>query len=136
MITDAHKDQLEKRLNKNPVSFKKLTELATFLELPIYIISTEENNETFKELVRKTGSGPYGGPHRGDFLVVGYESSRGMSPIEGLISTILDSRFGRMISVQTERRESYAPLLALIALTLFMFGIVSRKTISRSLSEV
>ena len=136
MITDAHPGQLESRFDTSPVSFKKLSELAAYLELPIFMISTEEGNALFKGLMRKTGFGEKNGPYRGDFLTVSRGSATGLGPVDELVSTILKNRFGRTVRISVEHRESYASPLAVLSLLFLLLGLVSRKTISRSLTEV
>jgi len=136
LLTDASQGQLEGRFNKEPASFKKMIDLAVFLELPIYIISSGIDNPLYKKEVRRTGFGPKNGKHRGDFLVINRGRGDPTKVMTSLVSEILESRFGRTVSVQIEQRKSYARHLAFIALTLLIFGLVSREILVRSLSDV
>lgn len=135
ILTDAFPSQLEGRYNKKPVSFKKMVDLAEFLELPIYIISSDADNALFKKEIRRTGSGPAGGKYRGDFLVMNRGSDDPTKELANLVSMVLETRLGRTTPVPVEHRKSYAPDLALLALTFLIFGLISRETLVRSLSD-
>lgn len=135
IFTDAHPGQLEERLHKNPVSFQKLIELAALLELPVYIISTDEPNAEFQRLMRQTGFGPEGGPDRGDFYTIKQGGGINLDSVDALVMKILETRLGRTVPVVVERRESYAHIAVLIALTLILCGVLWRETVLRSLTE-
>lgn len=135
IFTDASRGQLPNRFNKEPLSFKKMIDLAQFLELPIYIISSEADDALFKEQVRKTGFGEKPGEYRGDFLVVKRSGIAHLDSMAALTSTVLEKRFGRTIPAIVEQRKSYSWHLTLLALTLLVLGLVSRETLVRSLSD-
>lgn len=133
IVTDAAKGQLESRLHTNPVSLKKMMQFAALLELPVYFISTDEANAEYKRMARKTGFSLNGIDYHGDFLVV--RQDIGYDHIEELMAAILGIRFGRKTLVKTERRESYAGVLSLAALTFLGFGVCFRETVGRSLTD-
>ncbi len=134
IITDAYPGQLDSRLNKEPVSLIKMLSFAKILHLPVYFISTDNPHLVYKRLARETGFGPVGSPNRGDFLVVKKDDS--FKRIEELMANILAARFGRKFSTFIERRESYTPLFSILALTFFLFWVLSKETIRRSLTDV
>ncbi|MDP3734804.1 MAG: hypothetical protein Q8R39_00020 [bacterium] len=136
LLTDAHPGQLEERLHRAPVSFKKLSELAALLELPIYMISTGEPNALYQRLVRETGFGPRGGLHRGNFFTLKSGRRDNLEPVDELVKTILSARFGRTVTVSVERRVSYATEAALVALTFLLCAVLWREYVDRSLTEV
>ena len=134
IITDAATGQLESRINAPPVSLKKMMQFAALLELPVYFISTDEANAEYKRMERESGFSVDGADYRGDFLVV--RQDIGYDHIEELMAAILGIRFGRKTPVKTERRESYAWLLSLAALTFLGFGVCFKETVNRSLTDI
>lgn len=133
MITDALVYQVSNVLNVSPYSLKKMLELAAFLEMSVYFISTDEFHPELKRLARATGSGPVGGKQRGDFLVV--KKERDYYNIEELIINILRERLGRVVLVPVERRESYGEWFVVLGLTSLVIAVVLQQTISRSLTR-
>lgn len=133
-ITDAAMGQLEKAINASPVSLRKMLDLASIIELPVYFVSTDEPNAVYKRMARKTGFTLDGKDYHGDFLVANRDE--GYANLEALIADILEVRFGRTVKVQTERRVSYAGPLALASLTFFVLGVFFRQTVSRSLTDI
>lgn len=135
IFTDAHTGQLEQRFNKVPVSFKKMIDLAELLELPIYIISSEEDNALFKEQVQRTGFGEKPREYRGDFLVVRRGGVTFLDDMATLASTVLEKRFGRVVPTFVVQRKSYVWHFTILALTLLAAGILSKEILTRSLSD-
>lgn len=133
MITDALVHQVDNVLNVPPYSLKKMLELASFLEMPVYFISTDEFHMELKRLARATGSGPVGGKQRGDFLVV--KKERDYYNIGELVANILRERLGMVVFVPVERRESYAEWFMALGLTSLVIAVVLRQTISRSFTR-
>ncbi len=132
-ITDASSGQLEQRINFKPVSLKKMLEFAALIELPVYFVSTDEANDVYKRMARKTGFTLDGTDYHGDFFVANRDE--GYAHLETLVGDILKVRFGRTIPKTTERRISYAAPLSFLALTCFVLAIFFRETWSRSLTN-
>lgn len=133
-ITDASTGQLEERIDKPPVSMRKMLEFATVLELPVYFVSTDEANNIYKRMARKTGFTLDGKDYHGDFFIANRDE--GYVQLEALVSGILQVRFGRTILVRTDRRISYAAPLSFLVLTCFVLAVLFRETVSRSLTQV
>ncbi len=133
-ITDANEGQLEQRVDSPPVSLRKMLEFAGLIELPVYFVSTDEANDIYKRMARKTGFLLGGKDYRGDFFVANRDL--GYAHLETLVGNILQVRFGRTITVRTDRRISYAAPLSFIALTCFVLAVFFRETTSRSLTNV
>lgn len=135
IFTDANEGQLESRFNKPPVSFKKMIDLAVLLELPVYIISSEEDNALFKEQVRKTGFGDKPREYRGDFLVVKRGAAAHLEDMAALTSAVLEKRFGRTVPTLVEQRKSYTWHFTFLTLTLLILGLLSKETLARPLTD-
>lgn len=133
LITDALVHQMSNVLDIPPYSLKKMLELATFLEMPVYFISTDEFHAELKRLARATGSGPVGGKQRGDFLVV--KKERDYYSIGELIANVIRERLNMTVFVHVERRESYAEWFMALGLTSLVIAVVLQQTISRSLTR-
>lgn len=132
--TDAVVSYLKSRMDGQHPSIRRLLQLAEALEIPVYFISTDEDYPELKRLAVKTGFGPSGGPHRGNFLMVRREKDEYL--IDKIVSGILNSRFGMKVSSYESRRESYAGLAIELALTFLVFGILWKKYVARSLTDV
>ncbi len=133
-ITDALVTQIDRVMNMAPFSLVKQMQLAAFLEIPVFFLSTDEYHAEMKRLARLTGFGPAGGSYRGDFMVVRREHD--FVHIEELIRTIMEARFRMTVSRMVERRESYAEWCIVTALIFAGLGILLKKTIARSLTDI
>ena len=133
MPTDAVVSYLVGRMDSVHSSIRRLMQLAEFLEIPVYFLSTDEEYPELKRLARRTGFELSEGSYRGDFLMVRQEKDEYL--IEELVTKLLKSRFGLSVPTYEERRESYADLFLELALTFIVFGVFWRKLVSRSLTE-
>ena len=133
-ITDALVSQMDKVLNVPPYSLKKQMQLAALLELPVFYLSVDDYHLELKQLARLTGFGPLDGGHRGDFFIVRRE--RDFAHIEEVVGHILEARFNMTTSLPVERRESYGELCVQLALIFSVLGLVLRKTVARSLTDI
>jgi hypothetical protein len=134
IITDALEAQMDLVMNRPPYSLKKQMQLAALLEIPVFYLSVYDYHRELKQLARLTGFGPSEGGNRGDFLIVRQE--RDFAHIENLVGRILAARFNMTTSRQTERRESYCELCVRLALIFSVLGLVLRKTVARSLTDI
>ncbi|MDO8591146.1 MAG: VWA domain-containing protein [bacterium] len=132
--TDAVVFYLQFKMDSQHPSIRRLMQLAEFLEIPVYFLSTDEHYPDLQRLARRTGFGPLGGPHRGEFLMVRKEQDEYL--IEGLVTKILASRFNITIPTYETRRESYTDLMLELALTLAVFGVLWKKFVARSLTDL
>lgn len=132
--TDAVMFYLQMRMYAPHPSIMRLLQLAEALEIPVYFISTDEDYPELKRLAVKTGFGPMGGSHRGNFLMVRREKDEYL--IDEIVSGILSSRFGMEIPYYELRRKSYAGLAIELSLTFLVFGILWRKCVARSLTDL
>ena len=133
MPTDAVVWYLADRMDGVYPSIRRLMQLAEFLEIPVYFLSTDEEYPELKRLARRTGFELPERSYRGDFLMVRREKDEYL--IDELMAKLLKSRFGLSVSTYEERRESYADLFLELALTILVFGILWRKLVERSLTE-
>lgn len=133
LVTDAVGHQMDKVLNTGPQSLKKLMQLAAFLELQVFFISTDEFHLELKQLARLTGFGEEGGKHRGDFLVV--KQGDDFKSMTELVDDILRARFSLTTTEKTWRRESYSEWFIALSLLFALLVVVSRLITSRSLTN-
>lgn len=134
VITDAVMSYLTSRVEwGTPQSIRRQMQLGEYLEVPWYFLSTDEFYPELARLARLTGYGPIGSKNRGDFLMVKQEGD--FAEMQALMSRILQSRLDATVKTTVERRESWAPTFAIVALTLLAFSVVWKKTFSRSLTE-
>ena len=131
--TDAAVHYLRFIMNRGTPSIRRLMQLAEFLEIPVYFLSTDEHYPDLQRLAKRTGFGPLGGPHRGEFLMV--RKAQDEYLIEELVTKILTSRFSVTVPIYEKRRESYADIILEIALTLMVFGVLWKKLVVRSLTD-
>ncbi|MBI4135013.1 MAG: hypothetical protein HY471_02825 [Candidatus Sungbacteria bacterium] len=131
--TDAVVSFLAQRMDSVHPSIRRVMQLAEFLEIPVYFLSTDEEYPELKRLARRTGFELPEGSYRGDFLMVRREKDEYL--VEELVGKLLKSRFGLSVPTYEERRESYADLFLELALTILMFGVLWRKLVARSLTE-
>lgn len=124
IISDAQEGQFEGRLNKEPVSFIKMMQLAKFLELPVYVISIHNDHEVVRRLAGETGYGPARGPGRGGFHLL--RSDKDYTQMDEIIKGILSTRFRPDSTKEEVRRESYTSRFALAGLVLFALGMILR----------
>jgi len=133
MTTDAVVRFLTGRMDGVHPSLRRLMQLAEFIEIPVYFLSTDEEYPELKRLARRTGFELPEGSYRGDFLMVRKEKDEYL--IEELMEKLLKSRFGLSVPTYNERRESYADIFSELALTILALGILWRKFVARSLTE-
>ncbi len=122
--TDAVVYYLQFRMDGQHPSIRRLMQLAEFLEIPVYFLSTDEHYPELQRLARRTG---------GEFLMVRKEQDEYL--IEELVTKILASRFSITVPTYETRRESYADLMLELALTLMVFGVLWKKFVARSLTD-
>ena len=125
IITDS--DEGKSAWNTEP-SLGKLIRLSHHLGMPVYAISTEADDEHFKEVIEtKIGNERVGEFHVLDKLN-GYED---MGPI---MQKIMDQALARKSVSQTLHRKTYGQFFAGIGLVALMFGFLLRETIGRTLT--
>lgn len=132
--TDAVMHYLKKRMDGQHPSIRRLLQLAELIEIPVYFISTDEDYPELKRLAVRTGFGPLGGQHRGNFLMVRREKDEYL--IDEIVGGILKSRFGMKIPISESRRKSYSGLAIELSLTFLGFGILWKKYVARSLTDI
>lgn len=131
--TDAVVYYLQSIMDNQHPSIRRLMQLAESLEIPVYFLSTDEYYPELQRLARRTGFGPPGGLHRGDFLMTRKEQEEYL--IEELVTKILSSRFNIAIPAYEMRRESHSDFILELILTLSVFGVLWKKFAARSLTD-
>ena len=107
IFTDAVVSFLSSRVESgSPYSIRREMQLAEFLQVPFFYLSTDEFYPELKRLARLTGSGTADSGSRGDFLMVKKDSD--YTQMSELVSAILKARFSQKKTIHTLRRESYA----------------------------
>ena len=134
VLTDAVVQFLASRVEQGlPYSIRRQMQLAEFLHVPFFYLSTDEFYPELKRLAQLTGSGPPNGPNRGDFLMVKKDGD--YAQMSEIVSTILKTRFSQKMAVNVIRRESYAEWCVAAALFLFVMSLWWNKHIARSLTD-
>jgi hypothetical protein len=124
IISDAQEGQFEARLNKDPVSFIKMMQLAKFIELPVHVISIYNDHEFVRGLAEETGYGEAKGPDRGGFHLL--RSEKDYAHMDEIIGKILATRFRPDSTREDVVRESYTSRFAFAGLLLIALGMILR----------
>lgn len=125
MITDATEPSM---WGRSP-SITKMFRLARYMRIPIYVISTEEDDQKFREAAESTGT-----PERpGAFFVV--NKAEGYGSMRNEMKKIIDRAFVRTEVGTESRRISYASLCAGLAFFFLCLALGLRESaIGRSIT--
>jgi len=122
ILTDAVYDDLRSFEMLDP-SFWKLLDLAAYLKLRIYFISTENFLARLKLAAQETG---------GDFFLIRKDDP--LANMEQVVREIFEKHLHRTTSVRIQRRESYTWWCSLAGLVFFLSWMAAEYTFARSLT--